>query len=142
MKKRHIDDIIAIPPEGFKKLEPINRPQIIEPKIKWGSDYNNWSMRRKIKYLEKLATSMNNAADILQKERNALQKILINKEEIIKELHRKFTEQTQLLNERLTIFNQEKQNLYARIEDLDQENGKLKRAIRELKNGNQYQQAN
>jgi predicted nucleic acid-binding Zn-ribbon protein len=40
--------------------------------IKFGDEFEAWDTERKIRYLKKLASSMNQAADSMQQERNAL----------------------------------------------------------------------
>ena len=57
--------------QGFEKLDD-NLISTHAPKIKWGLKYQGFTDKEKIKYLEKLASTMNHAAHLIQEERNEL----------------------------------------------------------------------
>lgn len=50
--------------------------------ISWGEDYKKWDVEKRLEYAESLASAMNDACDLIQKERNVLleqNKVLIEK---------------------------------------------------------------
>ena len=73
----------------------------------------------------------NHAADLLQNERNALNIIVADKEQMIKDLYKKYEDQTTLLTEQLTVWNKEKQSL---LEDIMA----LQRKVKDLENGSDH----
>lgn len=98
-------------------------------RIKFGDRYHNWDDKRKIDWLEKFASSMNEAADRLQKEGIQLNKLLFAKEGIIKKLYTERDGVRQLLNKRLQAENQVQQAQAERINELMAEVKRLKEKL-------------
>jgi exonuclease VII small subunit len=131
-------DLVADPPKGFKKLKPINGMKPKPPNINWGFEFENWKTARQLRYLKKLACAMNHAADLLQQERDELNRILFKKEQIIKDIYKKYADQTDLLNAELSTFNKNKQELLERVQNLDRQNAVLRKTIEDLENGSKH----
>lgn len=93
------------------------------PQILWGDEYKSWPMDRRLSYAEKLASSMNHAADLLQVERDRLVELLRRKDDQMKGLFVKLERQGELIQKELEKANAEKQELYSEI-------GKLRDALR------------
>jgi len=125
------DRFVADPPEGFKKLEPVNGFKRIVPDIAWGHVFEGWKQARQIRYLKEFCRSMNHAADLLQKERNALNVVVADKEKMIRSMYKKYEEQTTLLNQELTSWNKNKQELLEEIMI-------LKKKVKDLEDGSKY----
>jgi predicted RNA-binding protein with PUA domain len=87
--------------------------------IAWGKDYKTWNTERKLEFAEALASAMNEAAEIMQNERNILA------EEVLKlnKLLEKAQEATDIMRNTnvtaITKFNAEKQDMAARIRELE-----------------------
>lgn len=96
------------------------------PKIKWGVDFESWGEDRQIEYLKKLAATMNNAADLIQTERNGLLSKCATQEAQIIGLQRQNQEMQKNMhdviiqtNEERQMFNQKVAELNASIKDLE-----------------------
>jgi len=126
--------------EGMKKIIRHPRMQQRAPKINWGSTYNAWEVKKRLRYAEELANSMNHAADILQQERNKLLKICQAQENQLKQYGEKYEAQGGLMSRELADADKEKQELYQQIVDLgkqikqrDRTIAKLEKKIEEMK---------
>lgn len=128
--------IVENPPDGFKKLAPIQGLKRRAPKIKWGQEYLKWKPSKRIRYLEELASTMNHAADVLQQEKIKILKVFNHQEKQIVAANNRYEEQTNLLNKQLASFNAQKQELLERVAGLERENGKLKKEIAAQGNDN------
>jgi len=102
----HKDDLVM---DGFKQLDP-HLTNTKGPKIKWGDKYKSWSPERKLKYVEDLAASMNNAAAMIQEERNALGRLCEMKEKQLTEMSRQLAQNNELIQTEVTKMNEYKQN--------------------------------
>lgn len=100
------DDFVA---QGFRKLDD-NLIERRPPKIKWGEKYRRSSDKDKIQYLEKLAATMNQAAFLIQGERNELAKLCELKEEQIVKLKNAMDANTNMLQIEITKINEERQS--------------------------------
>jgi len=110
-------------------LESINLSYISDggmvKMISWGKDYKSWTTDKKLEFAEALASAMNEAAEVMQNERNIaleeavrLQKQLETSQEgadIIRNTNIKA----------ITDFNSEKQLMAKRIKDLESQVRKL-----------------
>ena len=99
------EDLIA---QGFHKLDDkliVARP----PKISWGMIYQGSSNEEKIEYLEKLASTMNHAASLIQDERNQLNKLCELKEQQIEKLKEAMDANNLMLQSEVTKINEERQ---------------------------------
>lgn len=113
--------------EGFKKLDV---PDITHPpKIKWGQAYLDMSDERKINYLEKLASSMNHAASLLQDERNKLGELCEKKEQQIQKLTVALAQNNFMIQEQITKHNADKQEYLSTI---SKQNTKIKELEKSL----------
>lgn len=120
IKEGHVDQIA----EGFKRLDPsclFKNP----PKIKWGEKYKLWGHKRKIDYLEKLATSMNHAASLMQDERNKLNDLMILKEKQLINMNESVRKNNEMIQQQITLINEERQSFNIAAAD-------MKARIREL----------
>lgn len=87
--------------------------------ISWGKDYMNWELDKRLEFAEALASAMNEAADLMQNERN------IAMEEAVK-LQKQLESAQQNLDivrntniKAITDFNSEKQQMAKRIKELE-----------------------
>ena len=99
------EDLIA---QGFHKLDDkliVAKP----PKIAWGRIYQASSNEEKIEYLEKLASTMNHAASLIQDERNQLNKLCELKEQQIEKLKEAMDANNLMLQSEVTKINEERQ---------------------------------
>ena len=129
------DLIVGEPPDGFKKLERINGAKANAPKISWGHVYKDWPLRKRLKYAEDLASSMNYAADLLQQERNKALVIIQGQEKQLQAAQEGQGRQMELLNRQLSKYNESRQSLLQRIVSLEETVGQQARALRGLKDG-------
>ena len=99
------EDLIA---KGFHKLDDkliVAKP----PKILWGRIYEASSNEEKIEYLEKLASTMNHAASLIQDERNQLNKLCELKEQQIEKLKEAMDQNNGMLQSEVAKINEERQ---------------------------------
>lgn len=99
------EDLVA---QGFHKLDDkliVVRP----PKIAWGKIYELSSNEEKIEYLEKLASTMNHAASLIQDERNQLNKLCELKEQQIEKLKEAMDANNNMLQSEMAKINEERQ---------------------------------
>lgn len=99
------EDLIA---QGFHKLDDklvVAKP----PKILWGKIYQASSNEEKIEYLEKLASTMNHAASLIQDERNQLNVLCELKEQQIEKLKDAMDANNNMLQSEITKINEERQ---------------------------------
>jgi DNA repair exonuclease SbcCD ATPase subunit len=87
--------------------------------ISWGKDYKLWDVTKKLEYAEALASSMNEACELIQNERNEYSKknesLLAMLEQAEKEMHTiKNTNRIVI-----TASNEEKQGLIKTIRELE-----------------------
>jgi hypothetical protein len=102
------------------------------PLIELGDKWKVRSPEEKIKYLIKLASSLNHACQLIQKERNELNELCAKKEAQIEKLHetrladRKMIHtQIEAENQKQQILLEENQRLHAEIEQLRKGNGDI-----------------
>lgn len=114
----------------LKKIIRLPRMQKIAPDIRWGAEYQSWPVEQRLSYAEKLASSMNHAADVLQQERNELLVILRRKEEQLKHSSKQYLSQGETMHRELGAQDAEKQVLYLEIVRLK---AQIKIAVRGFK---------
>ncbi len=120
-KDNEVEDLVDA---GFKRLD--NKLMKKRPgAIKWGRLYQGFSAKEKIKYLEKLAFTMNDAAATLQEERNLLNELCAKKEEQIQQLNKAISQNNMMLQSEVSRMNEERQAFNA-------ESAKLRKQIKEL----------
>lgn len=119
-----------MPEETPEETPPISRPSKM---IRFGPDFDEWEDDRKIRYLKALASSMNEAADTIQKERNALLVVVAQQKEQLANANKKIELQKLMLDQSIAEHNEERNSLGVRINELVQENKKLKQEVKDLK---------
>jgi len=129
---KYPDLVVPDSPEGFKALHPALNGKRQAPMIAWGPEYAAWPADRKINYLEKLASSMNHAADVMQKERNrALARIAA----LDKRLAATGAREIRILHDRFQDFNASRQSLFAKIVTLEATIARQTKQLKELVDG-------
>lgn len=109
--------------EKISKFENINLSFIAEggmvKNIAWGKDYQKWDVSKKLDFAEALASAMNEAAEVMQNERNlAMEEAL----RLQKQLEKSQENLDIVRNTNITAitnFNKEKQQMAAVIRDLE-----------------------
>jgi len=100
---------------GFQKLDDT----LIEqhpPKISWGMLYRDkMSQREKIQYLERIASAMNHAAAMIQKERDALNILCGKKERQLVTMQKAVAQNNEMLQSEVTRLNEDRQNMLQEI---------------------------
>jgi hypothetical protein len=104
---------------GFERLDEkyiTKRP----PKINWGMIYKDMPDAEKISYLEKLASSMNHAAALVQDERNELGRLCELKEGQIATMEEAVRQNNVMLQQEVTRMNTQRQDYNEIIKGLNQ----------------------
>jgi len=110
---------------GFEKLDPKiidNKP----PRIKWGELYKRFNDAEKIEYLEKLASTMNNAAYLIQGERDELDALCRLKEDQIIKLSDSAQANNGMVQSEIMKMNEERQLFNSHVADLNKQIKDLK----------------
>lgn len=112
--------------EGWHKLDP---KIVIEkaPKIQWGERYKRWSDKKKIKYLEDMACSMNHAAYLIQLERDELNELCAKKEQNLMTMSHNMGQNNDMTQTLVMQMNEERHQWNAAAEE-------MKSRLRELEN--------
>ncbi len=129
MGDNHYPDI---QPDGLGDLKDIQRLPAMaknQPRIAWGVEYQAWPIEKRLHYAERLAASMNNAADVMQKERNELLELCKRQEAQLKDNSVQYHELGDLMNRELAKMDAEKQGIYVDLVKLTKE---IKEAKHEL----------
>jgi len=119
-------DYPDLTPDGLGELHSIKRisgmatPSKV-PQIKWGGEYAKWPPERRLRYAERLASSMNHAADILQQERNKLIEVVERQEAQLKSNVKSYVEQGELMHRELGMANAREQELSKLVVQLQKE---------------------
>jgi predicted nucleic acid-binding Zn-ribbon protein len=116
------DDLVGA---GFEKLDPKLLP-IQPPKIKWGLLYQDKSDEEKIRFLEKLAASMNHAAALIQDERDKLNELCEKKEQQLMQMAKNVRDNNSMLQQEVTNMNNQRQFYNGEVARLNAEIKKLK----------------
>jgi hypothetical protein len=86
--------------------------------INFGKDFEDWDDQKKIRYLKSLASSMNQAAEFMQDERN---KVLRNRDMILKQLQsceNSLMIQKNIVAKSIKDFNQEREKFIKHVQEL------------------------
>jgi len=118
---------------GMKKIERAPGMKAIAPPIRWGLEYQSWPIEKRLRYAERLASSMNHAADKMQEDRNRLAGIVRDQEEKLKAHAKTYLAQGDLMHKELGAQDAEKQKLYSQIVGLSAQVRKLKKENAKLK---------
>lgn len=111
--------------KGFHRLEA-DKVKNNPPRIKWGKKYNQWPDKDKIRYLEKLASAMNEAARLLQDERDELLPLIKLKEAQVVKITAAIEANNNMLITEVTRMNEDRQKWNQEAVRLNQEIKKLK----------------
>ena len=108
---------------GIISIDELNLPPkpALAPDIIWGEDFEAFDDKGKIRYLKKLASALNHAADLVQKERNEAYIKVKEMEQLVENAEKRAEIQKQITHNALTNFNAEKQDLIRRIQELEVE---------------------
>ena len=121
------DNLVSAGFERIKSKHFEKRP----PKIHWGRLYKEMSTDKQIAYLEKLASTMNHAASLIQSERDYLGKLCEAKEAQLLKQDKMVKDSQAMLQHEVTKMNEQKQYYIAEMQ-------KLKGRIKELEHGSLY----
>ena len=115
------EDLVA---KGFHKVDDhlVDRKA---PKINWGRIYQKFTDKEKIAYLEKLCSTMNHAAWLVQGERNQLNELCEKKEEQLGKMKAAMDQNMNTLQTEMTKFNEQRQQYNAEIAKLNKQLRKL-----------------
>lgn len=138
----HYPDIPPLPFGNMKEIKRLPQMRRIAPKIRWGDIYRGkefdldkkrfWDDRDRLKFAERLASSMNHAADVLQTERNKLLEVLAHQEKQLKENAKAYAGQGDLMHAELGNADAEKQKLYRQIVALTKQVKEQAKRIKKL----------
>jgi len=88
------------------------------PQIKFGEGFDEWPTGKQISYLKELASSMNNAADKMQTERNEMSGKLALAEDKLANAQNALDIQKTIVMNHITTANIERQSFIAEIQAL------------------------
>ncbi len=125
------------PPDTLGDLKDIKRLPGMNnrSKIKWGDEYRSWPIEKRLDYAERLAASMNNAASVLQDERNNLLEVARSQEKQLEQAKVTAHQSTQIMHQQIAQTAAEKQQLYNQIVQLQSELKQSRIRIKELSGG-------
>lgn len=103
------------------------------PQITFGEDFEERTDQEKITYLKALASSMNHAADLMQKERNELAKELVKQKGLVVNAENSLSIQKQVVINQLLAGNQEVQKLSQQILGLQKQLKDANQTIEDLR---------
>lgn len=103
------------------------------PQIKFGDDFYERSDAEKIAYLKQLASTMNHAADLMQKERNTLAAEVERQTSITKNAEYALTIQKGVVMNQLMSGNKQIQELSAQIQELQKQLKAANQTIEDLR---------
>ena len=125
-----IDEDTVLGPNGEKIV--IKRA----PKLKWGDEFKNWDVDRKLLWLTRFAESMNHAADELQKNRDECLVRIEYLERVNENLGRQI-DQIKDINQKMSIeASQQQQTAAKEIKSLVRELKEARKKLKERSNGN------
>lgn len=103
------------------------------PKIKFTSDFEERKDSEKIAYLKDLASTMNNAADLMQKERNVLAEQLRINTALLENAEKALLIQKTITTNQLVSGNSQVQELSCQIQELQSQLKIANKTIESLK---------
>jgi flagellar capping protein FliD len=126
--KEQIEDFIGA---GFKRLDP-SIVAANPPRINWGDIYKRWPDDQKVRHLEKLASTMNHAAALIQDERNQLNELLEAKEKQIASMKEAIDQNNEMVHGQVLQMNEERQKVNEAFAALKAENRALKKQLEDV----------
>ena len=115
---------------GFERLDP-KSIDLKPPRIKWGELYKKFTDAEKIEYCEKLASTMNNAAYIIQGERDALGQLCELKEKQIIQLSESIEKNNDMVQSEIMKMNEERQLFNKHVAVLNKQIKELNKQVKE-----------
>jgi hypothetical protein len=112
---------------GFKRLDP----KVIDndpPRIKWGELYKQFTDAEKIEYLEKLASTMNHAAYLIQGERDEVLTLCGLKEQQLEKLSSSMGKNDSMVQSEIMKMNEERQSFNKHVAELNKKIRELEAA--------------
>jgi hypothetical protein len=109
IRKTTHEELTDMVVEGFERLDD-NILDRRPPKITWMEGFEKKEDRAKIEYLKKLASTMNNAARLIQDERDALVKLMVKKEAQLAAMQKQMRQNDEVLQKQLISMNAQKQH--------------------------------
>jgi hypothetical protein len=88
-----------------------------------------WTDADRLNYAEQLASTMNHAADLMQQERNTLNELIKQKEQLVIQSSRQLSENNNMLQQEVTRMNQYKKDMQLHAKKLNQEIKELKKQV-------------
>jgi putative cell wall-binding protein len=88
------------------------------PMIRFGTEFEAWEDKRKIEYLKKLASSMNEAARVMQDERNELALTVSSLQQQLLNLEKNLTQVKNIMIKNITDSNESKEQNLGQIMQL------------------------
>lgn len=119
--EKPMDDIEEINNLELGELPELKKLDVTIPKlkmIKFGEEFEQWDKPKQIRYLKRLASSMNQAADILQTERNALLVQIDGLKSQLEYAQINVTQNKTIMLNALNQYNAERQELITQIQEL------------------------
>ena len=116
---------------GFHKVDP-KVIDIKPPTIKWGELYKEFKDEEKVDYLEKLASTMNHAAFLIQGERDQLIELCELKEQQIGKLSDAMSGNNGMIQSEIIKINEERQLFNQHVANLNKYVKSLKEQIVDL----------
>jgi len=113
----------------LKKIQRLPSMRKVAPNITWGEDYLAWPLERRLRYAERLASTMNHAADELQKDRNRVIDAALHQEAQLTAAKEEISRLQVVMNQELAACNAREQTLATELVNTKQE---LKAAKKEL----------
>lgn len=110
--------------EQIKEFETLNL-SYVSPKgqvkmIAWGKEYSNWDPNKKVEFTEALASSLNEALELMQNERNIAMEEVLKLQKFLEETNKVATILRETNINAITQFNKEKQDMIKTIRELEQ----------------------
>jgi hypothetical protein len=129
------NDYPDLDPDGLGDLHSIERiPSMrnIAPNISWGDDYKSWPIEKRLRFAERLASTMNHAADELQKDRARIIELAEAKELSLTAANEELSRLRTVVNGELGEANAREQRLAAELIKAQKEAKAHKREVERL----------
>lgn len=117
----HTDNTEEVNNIELGDLPELKKLDVTIPKLKmirFGEEFDQWTKPKQIEYLKRLASSMNQAADILQNERNELLTQVASLKSQIENADTNVAQNKTIMINAVTQYNQERQELVQQIQEL------------------------
>lgn len=112
------------------------KDHMLMPEIDFGEDFEALEPLKKVIYLKKLSSSLNHAADLIQKERNKLSEECIVLAAVAQNAENSANIQKGIVLKSITERNLEKQDFIKKMQELEQELRVYKQELRVYKESN------